>query len=33
MGAHLDLARQAQATEEQETSLKASEIVDLPSGT
>ena len=30
MGAHLDLARQAQATEEAEPSLKASEIVDLP---
>ena len=30
MGAHLDLARQAQATEEE--AVKASEIVDLPSG-
>jgi GntR family transcriptional repressor for pyruvate dehydrogenase complex len=33
MGAHLDLARQAQATEEGEPSLKASDIVDLPTGT
>lgn len=33
MGAHLDLARQAQATEEAEPSLKASDIVDLPTGT
>lgn len=32
MGAHLDLARQAQATEEEEPSLKASGIVDLPTG-
>ena len=33
MGAHLDLARQAQATEEAEPAVKASDIVDSPSGT
>jgi DNA-binding FadR family transcriptional regulator len=33
MGAHLDLARQAQATEEVETPVKALAIVDLPPGT
>jgi hypothetical protein len=32
MGAHLDLARQAQATEEADPSLKA-DLVDPPPGT
>jgi GntR family transcriptional repressor for pyruvate dehydrogenase complex len=33
MGAHLDLARQAQASEEEESAMKATHIVGLPSGT
>lgn len=32
MGAHLDLARQAQASEEEESAMKATDIVGLPSG-